>query len=38
MTLSVTWPRLAETALVSNDGGFGAAGSTREIGLMAHIP
>lgn len=26
--LSVVWPRLATDALISNDGGFGAAGST----------
>ena len=32
------WPRLAETALVSNDGGFGAAGGTETVGLAARIP
>ena len=28
VTLSLVWPRLMESALVSNDGGFGDAGST----------
>ncbi|HST42079.1 MAG TPA: putative Ig domain-containing protein, partial [Conexibacter sp.] len=38
VTLSLVWPRLAETALISNDGGFGAAGSTTSLGLIAHVP
>lgn len=38
VTLSLVWPRLAETALISNDGGFGAAGSTTSLGLIARVP
>ncbi|ADB51745.1 putative Ig domain-containing protein [Conexibacter woesei] len=38
VTISLVWPRLADTALISNDGGFGAAGSTRELGLVARVP
>lgn len=38
VTLSLIWPRLGETALLSNDGGFGTAGGTRSIGLAARVP
>ncbi|MDW5598561.1 putative Ig domain-containing protein [Conexibacter stalactiti] len=38
VTISLVWPRLAETALLSNDGGFGAAGSTTSLGLVARVP
>lgn len=38
VTVSLVWPRLAETALISNDGGFGPAGATRSIDLAAVVP
>ena len=37
VSVSLIWPRLAETALLSNDGGFGAAGGTRSLGLAARV-
>ncbi|HST39504.1 MAG TPA: putative Ig domain-containing protein [Conexibacter sp.] len=36
--LSIVWPALADTALVSNDGGFGAVGATTSIPLAASVP
>jgi sugar lactone lactonase YvrE len=37
VTLSPVWPRLAESALVSDDGGFGAAGSTQLVEVEPQI-
>jgi hypothetical protein len=37
VTLSLVWSHLAATALISNDGGFNAAGGTQEIQLVPTI-
>ena len=37
VTVSLVWPRLAETALISNDGGFGAADGTRSFALKEKL-
>ncbi len=36
--LSVVWPADASQALISNDGGFGAAGDTESVPVAATIP
>jgi sugar lactone lactonase YvrE len=38
VTLSLVWPKLLPTALISNDGGFGPAGSTEERPVAAEVP
>ena len=38
VTLDVVWAAFVGTALVSNDGGFGSAGSTTLLPLAAEIP
>jgi hypothetical protein len=38
VTLTVAWPLRAQTALISNDGGFGAAGATSLLPVDEHIP
>jgi hypothetical protein len=38
VTLSIVWPALADTALISNDGGFGAVGATTSVPLVASVP
>ena len=38
VTLDVVWPAGATEALVSNDGGFGAAGSTKTLALAPQVP
>jgi FG-GAP-like repeat/PKD domain len=36
--LKVVWPAFASDALISNDGGFNAAGATKQVPLAATIP
>ena len=36
--LDLVWPRGATSALISNDGGFGAAGGTQTVALSNHVP
>ena len=38
VTLDFVWPAGATSAMISNDGGFGAAGSTETIALSATVP
>ena len=38
VTLSLIWPKFSSTVIVSNDGGFGAAGSTASFDLQPQIP
>jgi sugar lactone lactonase YvrE/PKD repeat protein len=37
VTLTLVWPQFAESALVSNDGGFGTAGSTHSFPVARHL-
>jgi hypothetical protein len=38
VTLSLVWPPGANTVVISNDGGFGAAGGTQTFPVAARIP
>jgi hypothetical protein len=38
VTLDLVWPAGATSAMISNDGGFGAAGSTETSSLSARVP